>query len=93
MDALDPEVFGTINGRGVKPDFILKNIEYAQQLGFEIKVNMVVEKGVNEQEIIPMATYFKERGIMLRFIEFMDVGNDNGWSFKKSSQNKKFIVF
>lgn len=83
LDALDPKVFGTINGRGVKPDFILKNIAYAQQLGFEIKVNMVVEKGVNEQEIIPMATYFKEQGIMLRFIEFMDVGNDNGWSFKK----------
>lgn len=83
LDALDPEVFGAINGRGVKPDFILKNIDYAQQLGFEIKVNMVVEKGVNEQEIIPMATYFKERGIMLRFIEFMDVGNDNGWSFEK----------
>lgn len=83
LDALDPEIFGEINGRGVKPDFILKNIDYAQQLGFEIKVNMVVEKGVNEQEILPMATYFKERGIMLRFIEFMDVGNDNGWSFKK----------
>lgn len=83
LDALDPEVFGEINGRGVKPDFILKNIAYAQEIGFEIKVNMVVEKGVNEQEIIPMAKYFKEQGIMLRFIEFMDVGNDNGWSFKK----------
>lgn len=83
LDALTPEVFGAINGRGVKPDFILANIAYAQKIGFEIKVNMVVEKGVNEEEIIPMATYFKERGIMLRFIEFMDVGNDNGWSFKK----------
>lgn len=89
LDGLTPEVFGAINGRGVKPDFILKNIAYAQKLGFEIKVNMVVEKGVNEQEILPMATYFKEQGIMLRFIEFMDVGNDNGWSFKKVVTKKE----
>ncbi|MDS9472396.1 GTP 3',8-cyclase MoaA [Sporosarcina pasteurii] len=89
LDALNPEVFGAINGRGVKPDFILSNIDFAQKIGFEIKVNMVVEKGVNESEIIPMATYFKERGIMLRFIEFMDVGNDNGWSFEKVITKKE----
>ncbi|AOV08953.1 GTP 3',8-cyclase MoaA [Sporosarcina ureilytica] len=89
LDALNPEIFGAINGRGVKPDFILSNIDFAQKIGFEIKVNMVVEKGVNESEIIPMATYFKERGIMLRFIEFMDVGNDNGWSFEKVVTKKE----
>lgn len=83
LDALDPQVFGEINGRGIKPDLILSAIDDAQRIGFEIKVNMVVHKGVNESEILPMATYFKERGIMLRFIEFMDVGNDNGWRLNK----------
>jgi GTP 3',8-cyclase len=89
LDALDPEIFGKRNGRGSKPDFILANIEHAQKIGFEIKVNMVVQKGVNESEILPMAAYFKERGIMLRYIEFMDVGNDNGWSFEQVVTKKE----
>ncbi len=89
LDALDPEIFGKLNGRGIKPGLILSNIDYAQKVGFEIKVNMVVQKGVNESEILPMAAYFKERGITLRFIEFMDVGNDNGWSFEKVVTKKE----
>lgn len=89
LDALDPEIFGKLNGRGIKPELILSNIAHAQKIGFEIKVNMVVQKGVNEEEILPMAAYFKERGITLRFIEFMDVGNDNGWSFEKVVTKKE----
>ncbi|PIC76232.1 GTP 3',8-cyclase MoaA [Sporosarcina sp. P19] len=89
LDALDPELFGQINGRGISPELVLKNIQKAQDIGFTIKVNMVVQKGVNESEILPMATYFKERGITLRYIEFMDVGNDNGWSFKKVVTKKE----
>ncbi|MCJ7842779.1 GTP 3',8-cyclase MoaA [Lederbergia sp. NSJ-179] len=89
LDALDPPLFGQINGRGIKPAYILENIAYAQKMGFEIKVNMVVQKGINDQEIIPMARYFKDNGITLRFIEFMDVGNDNGWSFKKVVTKKE----
>ena len=89
LDALDPAIFGKLNGRGIKPELILSNIDYAQKNGFEIKVNMVVQKGVNEGEILPMAAYFKERGITLRFIEFMDVGNDNGWSFEKVVTKKE----
>lgn len=89
LDALDPFVFGEMNGRGTNPQIILKNIELAKELGFQIKVNMVVKKGVNEQEILPMAMHFKERGITLRFIEFMDVGNDNAWSFEKVVTKKE----
>lgn len=92
LDALDDELFGKLNGRGVSTSPILENIDYAQELGFEIKVNMVVQKGVNEQEILPMAAYFKEKGITLRFIEFMDVGNDNGWSFKKVVSKKEILA-
>ena len=83
LDALNPVIFGKMNGRGIEPAHILENIDYAAELGFVIKVNMVVQKGVNEQEIVPMANYFKHRDVTLRFIEFMDVGNDNGWSFKR----------
>lgn len=83
LDALDPVIFGRMNGRGINPTRILDNIDYAAKLGFEVKVNMVVQRGVNDSEIIPMAGYFKDRDITLRFIEFMDVGNDNGWSYEK----------
>ncbi|MGN7385735.1 GTP 3',8-cyclase MoaA [Sporosarcina sp. SAFN-015] len=89
LDAMDPELFGKMNGRGIKPELILKNIDRAKEIGFTIKMNMVVQKGVNESEILPMAAYFKERGITLRFIEFMDVGNDNGWSFEKVVTKKE----
>lgn len=92
LDALDETIFGKMNGRGVKPQVVLEQIERAKQLGFNIKVNMVVQKGVNDTEIIPMAMYFKERGITLRFIEFMDVGNDNKWSFKRVVSKREILA-
>ena len=89
LDALDSELFGRLNGRGIDSALILKQIDRALETGFDVKVNMVVQKGVNESEILPMAAYFKERGVTLRFIEFMDVGNDNGWSFEKVVTKKE----
>ncbi|NGZ74660.1 GTP 3',8-cyclase MoaA [Saccharibacillus alkalitolerans] len=91
LDALDPELFGRLNGRGIDSAQILRQIDQARQVGFEVKVNMVVQKGANDGEILPMAAYFKERGITLRFIEFMDVGNDNGWSFKRVVTKKEIF--
>jgi cyclic pyranopterin phosphate synthase len=59
---------------------VLEGIAAAQAAGLgPIKVNMVVKRGTNEQEILPMARYFKGTGIALRFIEYMDVGATNGW--------------
>ncbi|MUK87709.1 GTP 3',8-cyclase MoaA [Ornithinibacillus sp. L9] len=83
LDALNNEVFQSINDSGVTTERVLKGIEKAKEVGLEVKVNMVVKKGMNEQEVIPMAKYFKEKGITLRFIEFMDVGKTNGWDFSK----------
>ncbi|WNS46966.1 GTP 3',8-cyclase MoaA [Paenibacillus sp. MMS20-IR301] len=83
LDALEPELFGRMNGRGYKPGTILRHIDHAVEAGYEVKVNMVVQRGVNESEIVPMAAYFKEKNITLRFIEFMDAGNDNGWSYDR----------
>lgn len=92
LDALSDELFGKMNGRGIGPALVLENIDLARSIGFKVKVNMVVQKGVNDHEIIPMAAYFKERGITLRFIEFMDVGTDNGWSFKQVVTKKDMLA-
>ncbi|NBR45717.1 MAG: GTP 3',8-cyclase MoaA [Verrucomicrobia bacterium] len=79
LDALDPEVFGLMNGRGQHPERVLAGIEAARAAGLGIKINMVVQRGVNDGQILPMAKYCKSKGLVLRFIEFMDVGNFNHW--------------
>nr|WP_240374317.1 GTP 3',8-cyclase MoaA [Bacillus piscicola] len=81
LDAIDEKVFQKMNGRNFKPDAVLKGIDAALAAGLQVKINMVVKKGENDDQIIPLATYCKERGITLRFIEFMDVGQTNGWDF------------
>ena len=91
LDALDDNVFKSINDSGVGPARVLKGMEKAKEVGLEVKVNMVVKKGMNEKEIIPMATYFKEKGITLRYIEFMDVGETNGWDFRKVISKKEIF--
>jgi cyclic pyranopterin phosphate synthase len=91
LDALDDDIFKKINGRGVGSNIVLKGIEAAIQAGLGVKVNMVVQKGVNESEIIPMANHFRKMGVTLRFIEFMDVGNTNGWNFKKVVTKKEIF--
>jgi cyclic pyranopterin phosphate synthase len=58
---------------------VLEGIAAAQAAGLGVKVNMVVQRGVNDSQILPMARHFKELGVTLRFIEFMDVGNTNHW--------------
>lgn len=92
LDAMDDELFGQINDRGIGTSRIIEQIEYALSLGFEIKINMVVQKGLNEHEILPMARFFKTMPVTLRFIEFMDVGNDNGWNFDKVITKKEILT-
>src|SRR3546814_1220875 len=63
---------------------VLRGIDEAARVGFTPdKVNMVVKKGVNEDQIVPMARHFRHSGHVLRFIEFMDVGTSNGWDLKQ----------
>lgn len=83
LDAIEDNVFQEINNRNIKASTILEQIDYAVSIGFEVKVNVVIQKGVNDNQIIPMIDYFKNKNIEVRFIEFMDVGNDNGWNFNK----------
>jgi len=89
LDSLDEGRFGAMNGRGFPVKRILEGIDAAAAEGLSVKVNMVVQKGVNDQDILPMARYFRERGHILRFIEFMDAGNSNGWNRKHVMESKR----
>lgn len=91
LDSLDDERFGAMNGRGFSAKGVLEGIDAAASAGLSVKVNMVVQKGVNDQDIVPMARYFRERGHILRFVEFMDVGNSNGWNLKHVVPSKEII--
>ncbi|MDM5189469.1 GTP 3',8-cyclase MoaA [Bacillus sp. DX4.1] len=79
LDSLDEERFAYLNGNRSKVKTVLGGIQAAAEVGMKIKMNMVVQKGKNEQDIVQMAQYFKENKHILRFIEYMDVGNFNGW--------------
>ncbi|WP_041580720.1 GTP 3',8-cyclase MoaA [Bacillus sp. 1NLA3E] len=79
LDAMEDSIFTKMNGRNVKVSSILKGIFAAKEAGLEVKINMVVQKNVNDHQIIPMVQFFKENDMTLRFIEFMDAGNSNGW--------------
>ena len=80
LDALDDETFMAVNDVGVPVQKVLDGISIADAAGFDsVKVNMVVKRGLNEHSILPMAEYFHGSGQILRFIEFMDVGNTNSW--------------
>ncbi|MES2949901.1 MAG: GTP 3',8-cyclase MoaA [Pseudomonadota bacterium] len=80
LDALDDAVFRRMNDVDFPVADVLDGIRAAQEAGLgPIKINMVVKRGTNDQEILPMARYFKGSGMVLRFIEYMDVGATNGW--------------
>ena len=79
LDALDDVTFMAINDVEFPVQRVLDAIENASKAGLPLKVNMVVKKGVNDHSILPMARFFRGTGHILRFIEYMDVGNSNGW--------------
>jgi len=80
LDSLDDQVFRAMNDVDFPVDRVLSGIDAAAHAGLSpVKINMVVKRGVNEHEILPMARRFKGSGHILRFIEFMDVGHTNGW--------------
>jgi GTP 3',8-cyclase len=83
VDSLDPGTAGRMNGLGLSVERVLRGIDAAAALGFPIKINCVVQRGVNDGEILALCEYFRARGHTLRFIEFMDVGNTNRWSAER----------
>ena len=80
LDSLDEEVFRSMNGRGYGPERVLEGVKEAEAAGLRpLKINAVVQKGTNDHTIVDLSRYFKGTGHIMRFIEYMDVGNLNGW--------------
>ena len=80
LDTLDDDIFRRMNGRDFGTKRVLEGLEAAQRVGLSpIKVNSVVQRGVNDHTLVDLARFCRERGYVLRFIEYMDVGNLNGW--------------
>jgi GTP 3',8-cyclase len=84
LDGLSEEVFQSMNDVDFPVADVLNGIESAARVGLgPVKINMVVKKGINDHEVLPMARHFKASGHILRFIEFMDVGSSNGWQMNE----------
>ena len=80
LDSLDDAVFGAMNGVDFPVSRVLDGIAAARVAGLSpIKVNTVVRRGMNEASILPLARWARDEGLILRFIEYMDVGTSNGW--------------
>jgi GTP 3',8-cyclase len=92
LDALDDATFRAMNDVDFPVADVLAGIDAAAAAGFtQIKVNMVVKRGVNDDQILPMARYFRGTGHILRFIEFMDVGASNGWRMDDVLPSRRVI--
>ena len=92
LDALDDATFRRMNDVDFPVADVLRGIEAAQKAGLApIKINMVVKRGTNDAEILPMAQHFRNSGVVLRFIEYMDVGATNGWRMDEVMASKHVI--
>ena len=80
LDALDEKIFQEFNDVGFPAAKVLEGIHAAREAGFEhVKVNTVVKRGINENQIVPLLEHFAGTGVIVRFIEYMDAGTSNGW--------------
>ena len=93
LDTLDDAIFREMNGRGFGVGRVLEGVTAAEEAGFTpIKVNAVVQRGVNDHTLVDLARYFRERGHIMRFIEYMDVGNLNGWKLDEVVSAEEIIA-
>jgi len=92
LDSLDDAVFRRMNGDKSDVQSVLDGIEAAERSGLTpIKINAVVQRGVNDHTILDLARWCRERGFTLRFIEYMDVGNINGWQMEQVVSAKEIV--
>jgi len=93
LDTLDDEVFRQMNGGRSGVGRVLEGIAAAEEAGYRpLKINAVVQRGVNDHTLVDLARYFKARGHILRFIEYMDVGNKNGWRMEQVVPAKDIVA-
>jgi cyclic pyranopterin phosphate synthase len=92
VDSLDDIVAGRMNGLGFTVKRVLRGIDAAAALGLPVKINCVVQRGVNDGELLALCEYFRGRGHPLRFIEFMDVGNTNHWTRERVVSAQEIVA-
>ena len=93
LDSLEDKVFARLNDVDFPVARVLEGIDAAEHAGLApIKVNMVVRRGLNESSVLPMARFARERGYVLRFIEYMDVGHTNGWAVEEVVPSAEVIA-
>ena len=93
LDSLDPEVFRKMNGERFAVDRVLEGIAAAEAAGFEkLKINCVVQRGVNDHGLVDLARHFHGTGHILRFIEFLDVGTRNEWRMEEVVPGEEVIA-
>ena len=80
LDAVDVEVYQSMGDTKSTPDSIISSIDKTLKLGIPVKVNTVVQKGINDHQLIPLITQMTSRNVPIRFIEYMDVGGTNSWN-------------
>lgn len=92
LDSLDNEIFKAMNDVDFPVEKVIEGMDAAAAVGLTpVKVNMVVKRGLNESSILPMARFFREKGYILRFIEYMDVGHTNGWRMDDVVSAKEIV--
>lgn len=91
LDALDPDTFAQMNGVGAKVERVLAGVDAALAQGMLVKVNAVIQRGVNEQEILPLVKWGRDCGVTVRFIEYMDVGETNGWKMREVVSSREIV--
>ena len=92
LDSLNSDSYKKLNGQNLDLNKTLESIEFANYVGFEnIKINTVVMKGINEDQIIKLAEFGRKNNLIIRYIEYMDVGNINGWKPEDVVSAKEII--
>jgi cyclic pyranopterin phosphate synthase len=92
LDSHDEAVFRRMSGRGIHPARVIEGIEAAAKAGLTpIKINCVVQRGVNDHQVVELARYFKGSGHILRYIEFMDVGTLNHWELSQVAPAREIV--
>ena len=92
LDTLDPEIFKQMSGGFAERDRVLEGIQAAVDAGLApIKINAVVQRGLNDHTVVELVERFRGTGIIVRFIEYMDVGNRNHWSLERVVPSRELV--
>jgi cyclic pyranopterin phosphate synthase len=92
LDSLDDAIFRALNDVDFSVERVLDGIDAESAAGLPVKVNAVIKRGVNDDQVVPLAAFFRERGHTLRFIEYMDVGHTNGWRLDDVVPAKEIVA-